>query len=308
VGVVVVSYNTSALLDRCLESVANEAQRGPSTVDVIVVDNGSSDGSREMVAAKHPDFALIAPERNLGYAGGVNIALEKWLGAPHPPQNILILNPDTELGEGALSALMAALESGGERVAVAGPSLMYPDGRFQPAAFREPGLVQTLLDIFPVARLYESDLNGRYRSDLYAGGVFEVDFVLGACMLVRTDAVLDAGTMDDGFFMYCEEMEWCHRFRAAGWRVVCSPESHVIHHGGASTSQSRPEMWVALWTSRLRYFRMVGPRRRELMLRSAVMAGLLVRSLTGGAGAPPGPDVAHRWALARQALGRAQSG
>jgi GT2 family glycosyltransferase len=231
----------------------------------------------------------------------VNTALEEWLAAAHRPAHALVLNPDTELCPGALDALLGAT---GEDVAVVGPSLTYPDGRFQHAAFKEPGVVQTVLDLVPVARLADSPLNGRYGRDLYANGPFEVDFPLGACMLVNVAAVARAGVMDESFFMYCEEMEWCRRFRGAGFRILCAPEARVVHVGGAATGRVRADMWVRLWNSRLAYYRLRGPRWRSALLRAVVASLLGVRTLVGGPGAPPAVDIAGRRELRRQALAR----
>jgi GT2 family glycosyltransferase len=179
---------------------------------------------------------------------------------------------------------------------------VYPDGRFQHGAFREPGLVQMLFDLFPIARLQDSRLNGRYAANKYRDVPFDVDFVLGACMLVAAEAVSSVGAMDPGFTMYCEEMEWAHRMRTAGWRVVCAPAARVVHHSGASTRRARPDMWVLLWRSRLRYFRMVGPAWRAAALRSVLLASLALLCLTGGPGAPPADSASTRWELARRVL------
>ena len=299
-GVVVVSYNTRNLLRACLASVEAEAGRLGVECEIVVVDNGSTDGSCELVQESFGDVHLIRPADNVGYAGAVNIALVRWLGLPECPPRVLVLNPDTELRRGALTELLIAAEL--PAVALVGPSLEYADGRFQHAAFREPGVVQVVLDVFPVPRLTDSTLNGRYGRNLYYDVPFDADFVLGACMLVNMDAVTQVGPMDSGFFMYCEEMEWCMRFRRAGWRVLCAPAARVMHHAGAATSQSRPEMWVSLWRSRLRFFRIAGPAWRSTLLRATVATVLRLRALSGGAGAPPGATADERMSAVRRVL------
>lgn len=258
-GVVIVSFNTAALLDACLTSVraALDEVGWRDAADVVVVDNGSVDETVAFVTQHHPWVRLIAEGRNRGFTAANNVALAPWSARDaDAPSFILLLNPDAALTPGALPTMVAALEAD-ERAAVVGPSLIYPDGRFQHAAFRFPGLVQTALDLWPVPRLADTPLNGRYARRRYrAGRPFAVDAVLGACMLVRGTALQAVGPLDPGFFMYCEELDWCRRFRNAGWRVLCAPAAIVIHHGGASAGQFRFAAFVQLWRSRLRYFRL----------------------------------------------------
>lgn len=276
IGVVVVNHNTAALLDACLSSVrdALAAAGWADRAEVVVVDNASADDSVAFVRRHHPWVRLIASGVNLGFTAANNLALGPWSDGGAPcPERILLLNPDAALRTGALATLAAVLDAE-PRTAVVGPSLRYPDGRFQHAAFRFPGLVQTALDLWPVARLADSPLNGRYRRRTYAAGrPFDVDAVLGACMLVRGAALEAVGALDPTFFMYCEEIDWCRRFRRAGWRVRCVPAAEVVHHGGASTGQFRFSAFVHLWRSRLAYFdKHAGPLRRRA-LRALVRAG-----------------------------------
>ena len=150
----------------------------------------------------------------------------------------------------------------------AGARLRYPDGRFQHGAFRFPGLLQLWFDLFPPRprRLLESRLNGRYARAAYdSGRPFPVDFVLGAALMVRREAIQAAGLLDEGYFMYAEEVDWCWRMQRAGWPFYCVPAAQVIHHGGASTQQFRARSMLDLWRSRQRlYGRFYGPVRRRL--------------------------------------------
>lgn len=278
IAAVVVSYNTRALLDRCLASLRTAMAVASPSGETWVVDNGSSDGSARMVAEHHPSVRLVDAGANLGYAGGANRALRELVSRAVPPWAVAVMNPDTEARPDALARLVEAL-AGDPGAAIAGPSLQYPDGRFQHGAFRFPGVVQTVLDLWPVERLADSRLNGRYARARYAGGrPFEIDFPLGACMLVRTDAARSVGLLDEGYFMYCEEIDWCRRFRDAGWRALCAPAAVVVHHAGASTSEQRAAMLGALWRSRLRYFGLHEPRGRAACLRTLVRVGLAWRA------------------------------
>ena len=277
-GIVVVSWNVRDLLARCLESLISELASAPSDSRLIVVDNASHDGSAEMIHSRFPQVELIALEENLGFAKGNNVGLRALGFNPHPlhPQpspslsqreregegaaqrrvgvgEVLLLNPDTEVRPGAIAALLEAIRSH-PAVAVVTSGLSYGDGAFQHSAFRFPGLAQLYIDLFPVLpRLYESRLNGRYPRRRYeAGYPFEIDHPLGAVMLLRAEAIRQVGVFDEGFELYCEEIDWCARFKESGWRNLCAPAAHVVHHSGQSTSQVRAESFVKLWTARYR--------------------------------------------------------
>ncbi len=269
-GVVIVSYNVRDLLAACLTSLAADLSRAPHLhTTAIVVDNASADGSAAMVEAYMAQTALATPSlqldliasaENLGFARGNNVALRKLgFGIPNPPPDrpeaILLLNPDTELHPGAMAAMTDFLihhpQAGG-----CGAHLNYGDGSFQHSAFMFPGLTQLFLDLFPLhPRLLESRLNGRYPRRLYNNGQpFPIDFALGAALMVRDRAIDAAGLLDEDYFMYAEEMDWCRRLQAAGWPLYCVPNARITHHEGRSTRQFRAVMLVALWRSRLRYY------------------------------------------------------
>jgi len=261
VGAVVVSYNTAELLRACLASLAGCAL----PLRVVVVDNGSRDGSAAVARAAGPGVELLELGRNLGYAGGTNAGLAA-LGFPAggaappaaaaPPDYVLILNPDTVARPGAVEALVAFLEAH-PRVGLVGPRLLNPDGTRQPAAFRFPTLTMALLDLFPPGellpgRLYNSWWHGRYPQER-GEAPFPIDHPLGAVMLLRREVVAAVGGMDEGYFMYSEEVDWCWRIRRAGWAIWQEPAAEVVHVGGAATSQFRWKMLVALYRSRARF-------------------------------------------------------
>ena len=279
-GVVIVSFNTRDLLARCLASLDAEIRRAGLTgrSQVWVVDNASGDGSAEMVKTQYPAIHLDALTTNLGFAAANNRLLAPWCADPEGcPDWVLVLNPDTELQPGALETLIGALEAD-PGAAMAGPALVYPDAGMQHSAFRFPGLVQMVLDLFPVDRLMDSRLNGRYPQAAYRQGQpFDVDFALGACLLVRGRALAKVGAMDDGFFLYSEEVDWAKRFHTAGFRVICVPRAVVVHHAGASTQQFRAASLTRLWQSRLHYFAKHEPAWRRAMLGLAIRLGFGLR-------------------------------
>jgi GT2 family glycosyltransferase len=254
--IVVVSWNVRDLLARCLESLLSDLDSTTlASSRIVVVDNASRDGSAEMIRSRFPRVELIVSERNLGFAVGNNVGLQALgYGASDDASDseaVLLLNPDAEVLPGTIRALLEALRSLPD-AAVITARLSYSDGAFQHSAFRFPGLAQLFIDLFPVpARLHASRLNGRYPRRLYdSGQPFEIDHPLGAVMLLRTEAIRQVGLFDEGFELYCEEIDWCARFKKDGWRNYCAPAAHVVHHSGQSTSQVRVEAFVKLWTAR----------------------------------------------------------
>lgn len=245
VSALVVAYNTRDLVLEALASLRLEAD-----VESIVVDNASSDGTADAVAAAFPQVDLVRSPSNLGFAAATNLAARR-ARAPY----LLLLNPDAVLCPGALGLLVGLLDARRSAAAV-GPALVYPDGRHQDSAFHFPGLVQVGLDLFPIDRLAGSRLNGRIR----ARGPVPIDHPLGACILIRRTAWDDIGPLDEGYFMYVEEVDWCRRARRRGWQVWHHPGAVVRHHAGAATRQAADTMFAQLWRSRLRYYqRFHGP-------------------------------------------------
>lgn len=246
-SIVIVSYNTCALLRACLRSLLANAPDGPSR-ELIVVDNGSHDGSRQMVRAEFPDARLIESE-NVGFAAGSNKGI-----AVARARYVLLLNPDTEVIGDALGALVRFMDAH-PRVGLAGARLQNADGSFQHSAFHFPTLAMTFIDFFNINhRLLNSRLNGRYSARQYAAGSFPIDHPLGACMIVRREVVETVGPLDEGFFMYAEEIDWCLRIKHAGWEVWLVADAAIVHHGGQSTRQFRHRMFVELHRSRARLF------------------------------------------------------
>ena len=266
---VTVSYNTRDLLGECLDTLFAGLERSGVSAQVWVVDNGSTDGSADMVRQRFPDVHLIAQDENLGFAAANNLALRRLaLEGKAAPRHILFLNPDTRVVGDALGALVRFLD-GTPQAGVAGARLVYGDGRFQHSAFAFPGLTQIFLDFFPLHRLLDSRLNGRYPRSLYEAGVpFAVDHPLGAAFLVRREVWAQVGGFDERFFMYCEEIDLCRRIKGAGWGIYCVPRAEIVHLAGQSTSQFRDPMFVALWRSRfLMYDKHEGPLFRWLARR-----------------------------------------
>jgi N-acetylglucosaminyl-diphospho-decaprenol L-rhamnosyltransferase len=249
VAIIIVSYNVCRLLEVCLDSVFASLARTPDVfAEVWVIDNASADGSASMVTARFPAVRLIANQENPGFAAANNQAIERTSA-----RHLLLLNPDTAVRDDAIAHLVRFLDSHPE-VGAAGCRLVYPDDSFQHSSFAFPSLAQVLLDFYPLHhRLIESRVNGRYPRASY-DRVMEVGHPLGACLIVRRRAIDQIGTLDEDYFMYCEELDLCWRLKRAGWRIYHTPGATVVHHGAQSTQQFRGPMLIALHRSRLRFF------------------------------------------------------
>jgi len=254
-GIVIVSYNTRDLTADCLTSVycALEAERIEAMV--CVVDNASHDGSAEMVHERFSRALLVASDENLGFARGTNVGLERLEALPTPPRYLLLLNPDTIVASDAFGHMLRFMDAHRE-VDVVGAQLAYGDGSFQHGAFHFPTLWMAFLDFWPLHhRLLDSRLNGRYSRRRYAvGEPFPIDHPLGAALMMRRAALARVGPLDTGYFMYCEEIDWCMRVKATGGGIYCVPQARVVHLEGQSTRQFREKMYIALWRSRFRLF------------------------------------------------------
>ena len=220
-SVVVVTHNALPWIERCLDSVRGE--------EVVVVDNGSSDGSADVVRATMPEATLVEQE-NVGLAAGWNRGMEEAGG-----RYFLILNSDAWLTDGSLRRLVAFADAHPD-AAVVGPRLLNPDGTLQRSVRGFPTLWRLATEYLFLRKLAP---RSRALNAFYAGGfehdeVREADFLMGACLLVRREAVEEVGPLDPDFFLFSEETDWCYRFGRAGWKVLFYPGAECVHVGGAS--------------------------------------------------------------------------
>jgi N-acetylglucosaminyl-diphospho-decaprenol L-rhamnosyltransferase len=253
-SIVIVSWNTVSLLRACLSSLDGGGSNGPA---VYVVENGSTDGSAQMVAGEFPEVSLIRNERNLGFSvannQGIRLALND--GA----RFVALLNSDAQATLEAMSALTAFLADH-PPVGVVGPRLVRPDATPQPYAFGSDPTLPYL-----VTRAVRHAICHKYMHDWASDTVREVDWVSGACLVARREAIEAAGLLDEAIFMYFEDSDWCLRMRRAGWRVVHDPEVSVLHLGGQSLAQSAAAREA--YDRSLRYFygKHYGPLARLLL-------------------------------------------
>ena len=246
VGVVIVNWNTRTQLLRCLDPLT----QGPSdtwAVSLLVVDNGSTDGSVAAVQESHPHVRVLANPTNVGYAAAINQALPLL----HQPY-LLIANADVECSPKAIEQLANFLESH-PRAAIAGPKLTDSDGALQLSWGRIPSLTNEFLQRWWWRRLERQP--GQRALRRIAAHPRAVDWVLGACLMIRRQVFLSLGGFDERYFMYFEEVDFCTRARQVGWEIWYVPDAVVVHEGRASTRQRPDEMSAAYRQSQLRFYR-----------------------------------------------------
>jgi len=267
-SIIVLSWNVRDLLRECLASLPlNDEQ-----VEIIVVDAASADGSAEMVRAEFPAVQLLAQTENLGYTRGNNLGLRAAQG-----RYLFVLNPDTEVVGGALEQMTAYMDAH-PQVGALGPQLIDPDGAAQSTRRRFPTLATAFFESTWLQPLAPRSLLDRYYAlDLPADVVSQVDWVMGAAVLVRREAYAQVGGLDEGFFMYSEEVDWCRRLKAAGWQVVYFPPARIIHHIGRSSEQVPAATHIRFNASKVRYIRKYHGALAALALRWFLLTGFALQ-------------------------------
>ncbi|HYJ23139.1 MAG TPA: glycosyltransferase family 2 protein [Solirubrobacterales bacterium] len=267
--VVIVSHGAEALLRRCLASL-REHPAG-SEMRVAVVDSGSPDGTPDMVAREFPEVRLLR-RGNIGFSAANNLVLRE-----SEAEAVLLLNPDTEVYAGTLDAALARLR-GDERIGMVGVKLVLETGELDHACKRSfPTPLSALAHFTGVGRGEEAGgALGQYRAThLDDDEPGEVDAVNGAFMLCRAAAVREVGLLDEGYWLYMEDLDWCRRFWDAGWKVFYEPAGVALHVKGASSGgRRRPKQEIAFHRGMGRFYRRFDAPEHNPLLNAAVYAGI----------------------------------
>jgi GT2 family glycosyltransferase len=231
VSIVIVAWNVKELLYNCLKSVFDETKG--IDFEVIYVDNASEDGSVEMVAKEFPEVKIIVNKENKGFTKANNQAIRI-----SQARYVLLLNSDTVVLDNAIAKLVECADVH-PRAAVVGCKVLNPDKTLQRACFMYPSILNMLLfatylrSIFPRSRFF-----GRERMTWWDfNDIREVETVCGCCSLVRNEAIKLVGLMDEVYYVYGDDPDWCYRFKKNGWKILFTPEAEIIHYGGQSTKQ-----------------------------------------------------------------------
>jgi N-acetylglucosaminyl-diphospho-decaprenol L-rhamnosyltransferase len=291
-SVVVLSWNVADLLADCLRSLPGACAGWWPRTEVIVVDNASTDNSADMVRTRFPHVRLIHLPENLGFSGGNNAGIRAARG-----DYILLLNPDTVAHPGSISLLCDYMEAHPE-AGIIGPRLLNADGSLQPSRRRFPTLTTALIESTPLQQFVPnaSSLRRFYMLDRPEDAPQQVDWLSGAVLLCRREALEQAGPFDPGYFMFSEEVDLCRRVAQAGWSIAYLPAAEVTHFGGGSTDQAVPSRHINFNTSKARYFR----------IHEGRVLGRLVRLYLLGTYAAQSASEAAKWLLGHKRLLRAE--
>jgi len=271
VSLIVVSHNTRGHLERCL----NELGSGH---EVIVVDTGSTDGSQDLVRERFPHVRLLTLSGNPGYGGAANAGIALASG-----QHLLVMNADAWPLPHAVERLVAFAE-GEPRAGIVGPRLLDLERRLQLSVRGFPTLWRLTTEYLFLRWLAPRSraLNAFYGSGFDHGSRRDVDFVVGAVMLVRRRMLDEIGVFDTSFFMFNEEVDLCYRARRAGWKVVFWPGAEFVHVGGASTTAVWPRMYREQLRSHLRFLAKHHGLRKAERARKLLVAAMQIRALVFG--------------------------
>lgn len=281
-SVLIVSWNTRKLLDRCLSSVFETTCN--IDTEVIVVDNASSDGSAEMVCSTYPSVRLISNDSNTGFARANNQAIGHSSG-----KHILLLNPDTICLKGSLEKLVQFLRAN-PGAGVVAPLVLNPDGSLQHSWARFPTLFLEAMGNLD-RRVLSQQANPKTPDETRSLGQFPVDWIGGACFMARRSAIDEVGPLDEDLFMYCEETDWCLRFASAGWQAWVEPDAQIIHLGGQSSRQVPFETRRRLAASKLSLFSKHRGRAQTQALRAAFVGRAVTKAaISGGLAAVRGRE------------------
>lgn len=250
VSVVIVNWNARQHLLNCLDSIIEHAP-ADRTQEIIVVDNGSADRSAEAVASQFPQVILIENDRNLGFARANNIGLRKSTGC-----YICLVNSDVVVCDGCIEKLIDFMEKY-PRVGMVGPRILNPDGTLQPSAIHFPALWNNfchaigLSFLFPKSAFFSEPFMNHWSHD----STESVDALNGCFWMVRRQALNQVGLLDEEFFIYGEDIDWCKRFHKADWDITFFPGAEAVHIGGASSANAPIKFYLEMQKADLQYWR-----------------------------------------------------
>ncbi len=271
VSIIIVSWNSWSYLDDCLKSLAHHATR--YSTRIVIVDNGSKDGTPGVIKSRYHTISVIENSENLGFAAANNQGMRTARS-----RYVLLLNPDTVVMPGCLDALVEFMDAHPDAWA-AGPMMLNGDGTLQRTGVRFPNNWNILWEAFFLDRLFPSSrIFGRHK-ELYSDPEVprQVDYVQGACLVVRWNAIEHVGAMDEQFFMYFEETEWCHRMKMAGGEVWYCPAARVIHHGGGELAHYDERRVVYYHRALLLFFKKYYSVQESLVLRCILFLRSCIR-------------------------------
>jgi len=249
VSIIIVSWNTRQITCNCIDSIYDQTNN--LDFEIIIIDNASVDDSVVTIKRDYPEVILIENKENRGFATANNQGIEISQG-----RYILLLNSDTIILDNAIAKTVEFADKH-PKAAVVGCKALNPDMILQPTCFMFPSLLNMVLSTTYMYKLFPRNrFFGRERMSWWdRNDVRELDVVTGCFMLVREKAIEEIGLMDEHFFMYGEETDWCYRFKKADWKMLFTPDAEIIHLGGRSTAQISEKMLIELRLSILKFIK-----------------------------------------------------
>ena len=261
-SVIIVNWNTRDLLCQCLDSLTQKVEG--IEMEILVVDNGSTDGSVTAVRGNFPGVRLIENPGNMGFAKANNHALSISKG-----RYLLLLNPDTQVKDEAIERMLSFMNAHA-KAGLVGAQLLNADGTKQNSIANFPSLATELLNKNLLRWLFPEKFPGKERD--YPGPI-EVDSVIGACMLVRREVLEQIALLDEVYFLFLEETDWCYRMKKAGWKIYHIPQAEILHFQGKSAEAEKGKARIEYYRSRYHYFR----KNRGSFESSVLLIGLIIK-------------------------------
>jgi GT2 family glycosyltransferase len=248
ISIIILNTNDREYLEGCLESLKNCCKT--RQVEIIVSDNASNDGSIEMVESKFPQVKLVKNKENLGFTKGNNVAIKVSRG-----KYVYLLNSDIKVFEGCIDALADFLDQHPD-VALAGPKILNRDLTLQCNCRKDPTLWNNFCSVSGLASLFRDSAFFCGEQMFYFKGdrTADMEILVGCFSAIRREAIDAVGLLDEGFFMYGDELDWCRRFRQAGWRIVFYPGAQAIHYYATSTTKRDPVRFAVLQQNSVLYY------------------------------------------------------
>ncbi len=262
ISFIIVNFNTEDLLANCLNSIKDTVKGYP--FETFVVDNGSTYRNLEIVKRRFPDVKIIENRGNIGFSRANNMALKRMNG-----KYAVLLNPDTLLKDKAIEIIVKFMDENVD-VGICGGQLLNPDGLRQNSIANIPDLATELTNKSLLRRLFPERYKGK---EQYFAGPVEVQTLIGACMVIRKEGINDVGLMDEDYFIYLEETDWCLMFRKNGWKIFYHPSAEIYHYQGQSIKRDIIGARIEYWKSRYIFFK----KHRGIIVRILLRTGLIIR-------------------------------
>ena len=272
-SIVIVNYNVKHRLRECLQSIYGNTKK--ISFEVTVVDNNSSDGSVDMVKSEFPEVKLIENCKNLGFAKATNQGLKENRG-----RYILLLNPDTIVLPDALDKMVEFLEVNSHAGAL-GCKLLYPDGSLQRSCRSFPTLITAFFENTGLEKFFpRNKLVAKYRMGYWDyDDIREVDQPMGSALMISRKVFERVGFLDEQFYMFFEEVDWCFRAKKRGWKIYFTPRAEIVHYGSQSARPTMPRMMILGYKSKHRFFRKHYGILSECMVKQMDLLGLILKTL-----------------------------